>query len=143
MLRPLNHPGGSARADHFPRKEAVRRWRERVGFFWGNETAPDDRATLQGEIRRAPGGLQFFGSERSRAGYGRMIRMRDALRVARSYQGLTVLFLLRKHLSPPSLDDLMELLDLYPEAVIEFSAYDLQLGTCRGRNTIIWEVRNY
>lgn len=143
MLRPLNSRGGSVRADHFPVKTALRRWKERAGFFWGNETAPDDRATLQGEIRRGAFGWEFFGAERSREDFGRMIRMRDALRVARSYQGLIVLFLLRKHLSPPSYDDLMELVDLFPDAVVEFSAYDRELGERRGRNTIIWEVRNY
>jgi hypothetical protein len=33
--------------------------------------------------------------------------------------------------------------DKYYEHVIELSVYNKNLGNIQGRNTIIWEVRNY
>ncbi len=40
-------------------------------------------------------------------------------------------------------EDINELLDTFPDAVIEFSVYNQQVGNCPNRKTIIWEVRNY
>jgi hypothetical protein len=42
-----------------------------------------------------------------------------------------------------SFDDLMGLLEKHPDAVIEFTAYDREIGDIPGRNTVVWEVRNY
>ena len=42
-----------------------------------------------------------------------------------------------------SYDDLMELVELYPEHVIEFSATEGEVGLIRGRNHVVWEVRLY
>jgi len=37
----------------------------------------------------------------------------------------------------------MELLDLYPDHVIEFSAAEVFVGDRPGRNAVVWEVRKY
>jgi hypothetical protein len=103
------------------------------------EAAPDEKVTLQGEVYRDVDGLYLFALENNLQG----LRMRDALKLAREYHGLEALILLKKHLSAASYDDIMELFDLYPDSVIEFSAYSNCLGWAQGRNTLIWEVRNY
>lgn len=59
------------------------------------------------------------------------------------YTGLRALQLLKKHLNSNSFDDLFELLDRYPEHVVELSATDVCLGTLSHRNAITWEVRKY
>lgn len=123
------------------------RW---AGFWQFNEAAPDDHAILQGELFRGhdvPGsgkhGLCFFGSERRPEDRGKLIRMRDALKTARHYEGLETKLLLQRLLTPASLDDLLELLTAFNGHVIEFTAYDRCLGWAKGRNIIVWEVRAY
>lgn len=41
------------------------------------------------------------------------------------------------------MDDVEILLELYPDATIELAAYPYTLGKIPGRNTVIWEVRDY
>jgi hypothetical protein len=61
--------------------------------------------------------------------------------------GIIARSLLRHALWPSSFEDIMTLLTIYDEHVIEFTSYDMSLGTLGDmdglRNTIIWEVRNY
>ena len=102
-----------------------------------NESAPDHRLILQGEVQRDTEHLTLFYSTEQ-------AKMRHALHNSGHHaQGIVAKELLKARLWPSSYDDLMELLDLYPDHIIEFSAYDVALGDCRHRNTVIWEVRNY
>ena len=41
------------------------------------------------------------------------------------------------------IEQLMNLDDIFPDSIIEFSAYNTQVGNIPNRNTIFWEVRNY
>ncbi len=50
---------------------------------------------------------------------------------------------LRRHLNENSLDDLWELIEAYPDHVIELSSLDRCIGTVPHRNGILWEVRLY
>jgi len=50
---------------------------------------------------------------------------------------------LDRFMDPSSRDDLEQLFDLYPDATVEFTCYQMDLGTIPRRNTIFWEVRNY
>lgn len=101
-----------------------------------NESAPDEHLTIQGELMRNELGLYlFYSTEKG--------KMRDCLKNGKSINGLRVKLLLEYYLSPSSYDDIMDLLDLYPDHVIEFSTYNKCLGDCTGRNTLIWEVRKY
>lgn len=107
--------------------------------FYINESAPDDKLLIQGEVMR-----DVYG--RGIAIYYSRLKcpMRSALLAkGESADGIRALGILRTYLTPSSFDDLLELLDTYEGGVIEFSAYGKKLGDCRGRNTIIWEVRNY
>jgi hypothetical protein len=147
MLRAMNSPGGSALNRELPAREAVRVWKEdraagRLPEWQGNETAPDDRAMLQGEILRDHEGLQVFATPRKAEDVGKLLRMRDVMPFARQYTGLAAVLLLRRYLDPASLETVEELLNEWPDHVIEFTAFDGPLGT-HNRNTIIWEVRAY
>ena len=61
---------------------------------------------------------------------------------------VTARWLLRKYLDAPSLETVDELVSQHTDLsnvytpVIEFSCYDVAVGAW-GRNTVIWEVRNY
>jgi hypothetical protein len=70
--------------------------------------------------------------------------MRVALAQETRYaQGAAVPAILRAYLWPSSYDDMMDLLDIYDGAVVEFTSFDCELGRYPNRNTIIWEVRHY
>jgi len=104
-----------------------------------NQSMPNEHIALQGEVMRSPSGLYLLYTKVQ-------VPMNEALRKKSEHAfGLTTLMLLRQNLSPPSLDDVDAILEIFPESVIEFSAYDVCVGSLArtGRNTIIWEVRNY
>lgn len=95
-----------------------------------------EHGLINGEVIRTPLGLELF--------YSRVrLPMKEALAVEHErVVGIRALTILRYFLDGSSLDDLMELMDLWPTSAIEFSAFDIPLGI-RHRNTIIWEVRDY
>jgi hypothetical protein len=104
-----------------------------------NESAPDERLVVQGEIVHTPRGLCFIRRFDK-------VKMRVAMTMSSAddeVTGLRAIMELRHVCTPSSFDDLMDLCELYPDSVIEFSVYEMCLGSCRGRNTLIWEVRNY
>jgi len=108
-----------------------------------NECAPDDEVLFQGELMRGYlGRLEFRGCFPK---LGVLQRMRDCLEgtCVNHMRGLAVLLMLRRYLSPAAYNDVEELLDTYPDHVIELTAYLHELGWAKGRNVIIWEVRNY
>lgn len=110
----------------------------------------DVLVAIQGELMRDPGrhwprggefGLHLFYSTAP-------VRMREALRDTENVKHawrLEAQLLLQKHLDPSSYDLIMELLDLYPDHIIEFTCCKRPVGSManRGRNTIVWEVRKY
>jgi hypothetical protein len=61
----------------------------------------------------------------------------------RESSGVVARHLLKDHLWPSDYDDVQELLDLYPGHVVELTAFSRAVGVVPGRNTAIWEVRNY
>lgn len=117
---------------------AVRQWTDDGLKFVICEAAPDEHGTLQGETCRTIRGWE------GTMGLSNGLRMREAmakgLLVPRS--PAVTRFLLREYMSPASLDDLDAILDLYPDATVEFTCYgEHDFG--RGRNAIFWEVRDY
>jgi hypothetical protein len=101
------------------------------------EMAPDDRLLIQGEAMDSHDGLQLTYSLTPG------LRMREAMKKALTARGVVARVILERYLWPSSLEDLRDLWEAYPDAVIEFSAYSVAVGDQRGRNTLIWEVRNY
>lgn len=68
---------------------------------------------------------------------------RTHMKKPREWRGSSALHLLRTVLNPNSFDDLMVLLDEYPDHVVELSALNVCFGTVPGRNAVVWEVRRY
>ncbi len=107
----------------------------RISF---NESAPDHDLVIQGEVQRSFRGLDLFYSTKQ-------MKMRDAMirKDAKNVSGLIAKKILEKTMTPSSYADLEALLDMFEDHVVEFSTYAYCLGDIPGRNTVIWEVRNY
>ena len=92
-------------------------------------------STIQGEVRTSERHLDLTYTWVKKP-------MRDALREKTLYaSGILANSLLRNAMDPSSYDWVQELLDLYPEHVIEFSCFSVYWGTIPNRNCVIWEVR--
>jgi len=102
-----------------------------------NQSMPDQHLTIQGEI--------------SVVDFNTCLRyttvaepMKRALKKETKHiQGREADRLLRANLFPTSLDDISTIQEMFPKAAIEFSSYRFPVGEFPGRNTIIWEVRDY
>lgn len=102
-----------------------------------SEMQDDDHILLQGEVYRSVEGLYLFASKLKTP-------MRPALKEGGKHYWRTAAHReLEAALWPSDYDDLMDLLSVYIDSVVEFSAYDKTVGILPNRNTIIWEVRNY
>lgn len=116
------------------------KWNKLGRKFYLNETDyNEDARTIQGEICYLYDGWHGF------IGLCNGLRMRDmfAAGLAKPYRGLAVKAILNYYMDDNSLYDIEQLLELYPEATIEFTCYSTTIGILPNRNTIIWEVRNY
>jgi hypothetical protein len=117
-----------------PVQEAIKNYKTNIYF---NETAPDHLLLLQGDLMITDKHYTLFYSQAK-------LPMRQALSLdGRHAFGLEALQLLKENLDPSSYEDIMELLDRYEDHIIEFSTFSRDLGDCKGRNTVIWEVRSY
>lgn len=115
-------------------------WRKLNRNFMICQSAPDHLATVQGEVYRTVGGWRGFIAAPVLNGQ----RMRESLRSnARDCRGVEITELLDRYMDQNSRDDLEQLDELYPEHVVEFTCYSVELGQLPHRNTIFWEVRNY
>jgi hypothetical protein len=102
-----------------------------------NESADDTALTIQGEVMRSTRHLSLRYSQTP-------LPMRNALAASeRHAEGLEATCILKTYLDPASYEDLMDLLDTYEDAVVEFSTYSVDVGRCPRRNTVVWEARNY
>jgi hypothetical protein len=106
-----------------------------VAEFSFNETMPDDRLLIQGELMEDHRGLCLAYSREPTT-------MRNAMRNPKQVYGLTARQLLKYYCDPYSYDWLLELLTEFPGHVVEWSTYSVLFGTER-KNTAIWEVRKY
>lgn len=97
------------------------------------------RVTWLGEVWDSPGGLICSGVEHP----PHVHDWRTLMRHPSLWEGVRARKLLREHLNPNSYSDVMELLEEYPEHVVEFSVLDRCYGTIPHRNAITWEVRLY
>jgi hypothetical protein len=101
-----------------------------------NESAPDDKLLIQGELMQGIGGLNLTYSLQQ-------MKMREALKNADSAKGLKAKLILEYFLNPCSYDDMNSLFEQFPDHAVEFSTYSMNLGSIPHRNTVIWEVRYY
>lgn len=117
-------------------EETAAKWTALGRRYMICEAAPDEKATIQGEVVRTERGLEgYLGSSK--------LRMRDAIAqgILQPRGWLETRMLIAQHMWPGSQEDLWCLLDSYPDHVIEFTCYDHRFEP--GRNTIFWEVRKY
>lgn len=102
-----------------------------------NESAPDDEILFQGEVMRSPNYLSMRYSTLKEG-------MRTALYTKQSHvEGLQAVMLLKTSIDPASWDEFQDLLEIYDDAVVEFSIWNVDIGMVPRRNTIFWEVRHY
>ena len=98
---------------------------------------PDKKILLLGELKRTEQGVYLLYSTIKKP-------MKDALAENENHAfGLKALIILKHNLCPQSYSDIMTLLDMFPDSSIEFTAYSTNIGLIPGRNTLIWEIRNY
>ena len=104
-----------------------------------SESIPADHITLHGHVQRSSNyyDLDYATSQ------DKLRDSRGMPEFHRFASGLLAKELLEHYLCPNSLEDLKEILDSFPDSVVELTAYDRDVGVLTGRNTIIWEVRNY
>jgi len=61
----------------------------------------------------------------------------------KQWRGTVAQLVLRRHLNENSYADVTELLERYPDHVIELSTLNRCLGTVEHRNHVVWEIRQY
>jgi len=109
----------------------------RDGFCIGQIVNVEHHITLQGEVMRSIRHYEMTYSHVQKP-------MRQAFREQTlSAHGMMALALLQTYCDPGTLDDFQELWDEYPDAIIEFTAYQITHGSTKKRNTVIWEMRDY
>ncbi len=123
-------------------------WESLIAKGWQEENLyvngeiPKERVVFQGELSTgnwADTEWLLVGCEDSG------IHMREAMkRSTFKVTGWRAREYLRKHMDWCSWDDLVELIDLYPDGVIELVIFDTPYGSLAhtGRSVIFWEVRS-
>ncbi|MEK6855445.1 MAG: hypothetical protein AABX73_04450 [Nanoarchaeota archaeon] len=110
---------------------------ERKDILYSEMAAPSMgiKRILNAELTRNEEGLYMAYS-------GRNIHMNEAMREAKVATHSTACSLLEFFNDPSDLNDLNELLEEYPNSVIEMSVLDKLAGWAR-RRMLIWEIRDY
>lgn len=145
-FRQLGTGGGGAweKAPHTQVQATHDRWVAAGRNFRMDDGVPNDKTTMQGEVCRTWRGIEAFLCWNPPGVYG-MEPMRRTMAAGkhRHVGGATLRALMDRYMDPSSQEDLFALLDLYPDATIEFACFAVDVGVMRNRNTIFWEVRNY
>ncbi|MFA6064595.1 MAG: hypothetical protein WCW44_01175 [archaeon] len=102
-----------------------------------NQSMPDEHLLIQGEVKRTEQGVYLLYSTIKKP-----MNLAFKEEVKHAF-GLKATMIMQTFLFPQSYDDVMDFLSSFPESIIEFGAYAVSVGNLKGRNTIIWEVRNY
>ena len=102
-----------------------------------SSTPPDDKLKFQGEIMNSAQGLHLLYSTVKKP---MNLALKDEEKII---SGLSAINFLKENFSCASMEDLRELLRIFPNDVIEFSCYSIELGNIDNRNVIVWEVRGY
>ncbi len=104
--------------------------------FAFNESLPDERLVMQGEVVRGEWGLTLSWSVE------RGLVMREAMLRARHSEGAEAALLLRWAMDEASRENLEELFDKWDRHVVEFASYEIPVGVM-GWNTVFFEARAY
>jgi hypothetical protein len=139
-FRQIGVPGGAwEKVPWYEAPNTAKKWRDAGRIFVMDSGADDPAMTLQGEVCRTFRGLEGY------LGLAHGLPMRKAM--AAGYMtartGAEVKVLLNTYMDPSSQDDLDALLELFPDATVEFTCFNHDIGVIPGRNTIFWETRDY
>lgn len=140
-IRPIGTTG-AGKWEKVPREEiidAANRWYAEGRKFLLDDGAPDDKRVLQGEICRTYNGMEGYLDTVAKL----PIRPAMAAGHMRHFSYAACKILLDKYMDPNSRDDLDMLLELYPDAAVEFSTFSINVGIFPHRNTLFWETRDY
>lgn len=111
--------------------------KERIEKITFNQSMPDGHLIIQGEVMKTHLGLCLWYTTKK-------VPMNKALAEESLYaEGLKANILLETFMDPSSYSDLKDLMEIFPDSAIEFSTYDICVGTLPNKNTVFWEVRNY
>lgn len=145
--------------------QTYQRWISLGRKFTMDGSVPNDKTTMQGELCRTYKGIESFlcvrdeiedryeysGTNGCEYYFERVLKdpglppmrrtMANGWHRHRGY--LETRVLLERYMDPSSRDDLDTLLDMYPDASIEFSCFSINTGVFPRKNTIFWEIRNY
>lgn len=100
------------------------------------DSLPHDKLLIQGEIRRSEHYYDLtYTTETGQPNRPSMWKHKQTT------FGIQAKLLLEYYMWPKSFANLMEIFDKFPEAVIEFSVVNCEIGVIPGHNTIFWEVR--
>lgn len=103
-----------------------------------SESLPAEEIVISGVVARSESYFDlFFTREKLSL---REAQDKSLLKIA---TGLFAYGMLKAHMCPASFEDLNTIFDLFPDSMVEFTVYRHDTGIVPGRNTIIWEVRNY
>jgi hypothetical protein len=102
---------------------------------------PGTRRIIQGEFSSIPG-REWGGFELYFTTGGDKNLRHDLEERGRRLSGFAALTILRACMEDSAQEDLLALLDQYPEHVIEFTYFDRPCGVFN-RNLVVWEVRHY
>lgn len=115
-------------------------WVAKGRTFIMDNSVPNDHSVMQGEVIRTYNGLESF------LAIGRGLapmRITMAQGLHKHRGGAETNVILERYMDPSSRDDLRDIMDLYPDAAVEFTCFDVNVGNLPHRNTIFWEIRNY
>jgi hypothetical protein len=98
------------------------------------------RVTLWCDVWDSPTGLVVYGIENPPEGGSWRALMPTQ---GRHWFNLEARMLLKRHLNANSYSDAFELLEMYPDHVLELSSCDRCVGVFPHRNAVHWEVRRY
>jgi hypothetical protein len=102
-----------------------------------NQSMPNKHLLIQGEVMITEKGLTLFYTLAKKP-----MNLGFQEHSAHAF-GLQAKMILEKYFYPSTLSDIQALFDNFPDSIIEFSCYSVPVGNIPGRNTVIWEVRNY
>lgn len=139
--------GGGGAWEKAPRVEVPsvhERWVAAGRRFIMDGSVPNDQTLVQGEVCRSLRGIEshIVAVIGGRPGLPPM-RETMAVGLHKNYGPTQTRAIVERWMDPASQDDLWALLELYPDATVEFACFAVDVGVIPGRNTIFWEVRNY
>lgn len=140
-FRQIGKSGGGA-WEKVPRDQVfvtAERWSKLGRRYILDDGCPDNKRTMQGEIIRTHRGLEGWLETEGK------FAMRPAMAAGHmKHRGyLECRMLLARYMDPSSRDDLDALLELHPDAAVEFSCFSVNVGIFPHRNCIFWETRDY